>query len=608
MRAIWKWIVPVLTAAAFLTAMWYGINTYGWPGYTSTARALPGPWAYETDAGDAGLVRLPWTLALPSGTGQVALTAVLPKWEDEGYALHFKTMAQAVEVRVGGETRYTFGGSAGAKDFVYRAATHINEVPLTQADSGRDVAIILRSPPLFRTELGLLRAIWFGTQGDLVRHQFHDGLFTMLVSLSTLLITFSALLILLTYQGASLKQNLRLFLLAVLAVLFFNTENAALWPIFHHSPVLSSLLDWFFYILDPLLPLAAWMVLYTLGLRFRRWQKIWALGTGCAYIAATALSLFGAFPFNLTRPPFMVCSMAFTLALVLGRRGEDGALPALTVPVLILLLGYYLDYLKYVLMVLPFSARWSSFLQLELPFQFCTGVALTAFSLLTLRATMEALSRMEADARAQTATAQIQAQYAIHQYESICQRDAATRQLRHDMQHHFRTAVSLLEQGRAAEAERYLAGLADTATSLQAVRYCADQVADLTIGWYASCFSKAGVPFAVKGSIPPLREEAHADICCILSNALQNALEGSAGVELRARPKGNALLLRVRNRTLLRSATQFPTTKKGRGHGLGLASMRAAAQRHGGSLRAEAQDGVFWVDTVLYGVIQQEEF
>ena len=381
MRAIWKWIVPVLTAAAFLTAMWYGINTYGWPGYTSTARALPGPWAYETDAGDAGLVRLPWTLALPSGTGQVALTAVLPEWEDEGYALHFKTMEQAVEVRVGGETRYTFGGSAGAKDFVYRAATHINEVPLTQADSGRDVAIILRSPPLFRTELGLLRAIWFGTQGDLVRHQFHDGLFTMLVSLSTLLITFSALLILLTYQGASLKQNLRLFLLAVLAVLFFNTENAALWPIFHHSPVLSSLLDWFFYILDPLLPLAAWMVLYTLGLRFRRWQKIWALGTGCAYIAATALSLFGAFPFNLTRPPFMVCSMAFTLALVLGRRGEDGALPALTVPVLILLLGYYLDYLKYVLMVLPFSARWSSFLQLELPFQFCTGVALTAFSL-----------------------------------------------------------------------------------------------------------------------------------------------------------------------------------------------------------------------------------
>lgn len=211
-------------------------------------------------------------------------------------------------------------------------------------------------------------------------------------------------------------------------------------------------------------------------------------------------------------------------------------------------------------------------------------------------------------------TAQIQAQYATLQYESLCQKDATLRQLRHDMQNHLRTALGLIRQGEAEKAERYLSGLTDTIAGLRPSAYCADHVADITIGWYAHQFAAAKVPFTLEAQIPPLRDEAHADVCCLLSNALQNALEGSAGVAdpqvtLRARQQGGSLILQVENRCspALESARHFPTTKEGEGHGIGLISMRSAAERHSGYLKVQADHGLFRLSAVLSDVFAPPE-
>lgn len=611
MRKNCRYIVLILIAAAFLAAVWCGVERYGFPDSSNSATVLKGPWKYETGAGDTGVVYLPYDLEIPVGTNEITITASLPEWDTEGYAILFKTAEQTVEVRIEGELRYTYGGAIDAEDYVYRSAANTNEVPLKLDDSGKEITITFRSSDLFQNELGHMRAVWFGTQGDLILHQFSEAMPVMFISMFTLLIVLAAFLMAITYRGAPWKHYVSLLVLTVLSVMFMNLENAALWPVFHHDPTLSSLSDWTFFFLDPLIPMASWLALYIVGWRFRRWQRFFALGVGCVYILAAAVSLFGVFNFNLMRPIFMAVSFVLSLLLVLGHRRDYKTWPPLALPVWCLLLGYNLDYLRYFIVLLPFTSQFLSLIHLELNFQFCTGIALMVFSILILRTTMSVISRLEADTKAQAATAQIQAQYAIQQYESICQRDASTRQLRHDMQHHFRTAASLLEQGKSAEAERYLAGLVDTAASLQTTSYCSDHVADITISWYADRFSEAEIPFHAEANIPRLREEVHADVCCILSNALQNALEGSQGVsspgvELQARPQGNSLIIRIKNRTVLKDATQFPTTKKGEGHGLGLDSMRSAAQRHNGYFHAETKNGEFSVYALLSNAFEQQ--
>lgn len=588
-----------------------GIWRFGWPDSHATAHALDGVWNYETDMGECGDIRLPWDLAVKAGTRRITLTTTLPEWTQEGYALHFKTMDQAVEVRIGGVTRYTFGGATDAPDYVYRAATHINRVSLRREDSGQVLTVILRAPALFRVELGLLREIWIGTESDLVLHQFYDGIVMGLQSVFVILITLSALLMVMADRRASLRPVLCAFMLAVVSVIFYNTENSALWPVFQHVPVLASLVDWVFYYLDSFLPLAAWFTLYVTGWSFRRWQGTWAVSTGLAYMITVILSLGGVFNFNITRPVFMTAGFILTLSLLLlsGRDGTEERQTSFALPVLVLLLGYYLDYIRYVLMFWPMGGRLKSFLQIKLPFQMCTGIALVAFALLVLRATIGQLAAMETEIRTKAAIAELQVQYAVQQYNSICQRDISLRQIRHDMQHHFRAAALLLQKGRKKEAERYLAGLTETMEKLRPVSYCADHVADITVGWYADQFAAAGIPFHADVNIPVLPEKAHADVCCILSNALQNALEGSAAVEapdvtLYAVPMGGALMIKVENRCsrMLDDLKRFPTTKSEKGHGLGISSMRAAAERHDGYLHCGAAEGVFRIDVVLSGL------
>lgn len=605
-----KWIMPFLVAAAFMAALSVGICRFGFPQNSSTVRVLDGSWTYMTDSGQNGSITLPNVLSLPVGTEEVRLTTTLPEWTDEAYALHFVSMEQMVEVLVDGERRYTYGTPPDAADFVYLSAHHINQAILKREDSGREVTIIYRSAPLFLAELGLLREVRIGTMSDLVLDEFGRSIPNTAISFFVILTCLLLLVMLITYRDMPLRENLCVLLFAVVTVAVYNSENNALWPILHHSPILSALVDWSFYYLDPIVHFAAWLSLYAAGWKLRGFARWIPSVFGIFYIVAAAFSLTGFFNFNLVRPVFMVAGFVFTLFWIRSymnhRQKERMGFGA---AVLVLLAGYYLDYMKYCLMLLPMSARWSVFLQLKLQFHFFTGIALIIFSVLALRETMEQLAKHKADIKVEAMAALLQVEHAKQQYESIVQRDVSLRSIKHDMQFHFRTASAMLSEGKTEEAERYLADLGNTVAAMRVSPWCADYVANITIGWYADQFSKQDIPFSVTADIPEIREDAHADISCILSNALQNALEGCRGqaepfVRLSAKPKGNELLIGIENRCrdALSSQQVFHTTKAGKGHGLGIASMEAAAKRQKGYFKACARKEVFRVDVVLCGV------
>lgn len=99
------------------------------------------------------------------------------------------------------------------------------------------------------------------------------------------------------------------------------------------------------------------------------------------------------------------------------------------------------------------------------------------------------------------------------------------------------------------------------------------------------------------------------ELCALLGNALDNAIEGAAGAEdrtvrLRARADKGLLMLRVENalgRPVKRGPDgAFVTTKGEReAHGFGLAGMEEIARSRGGSLEAKVEGGRFQLTVCL---------
>ena len=603
-------ILFLFTMAAFAAGIFAGIWRFGIPQFTTTVRIMDSTWTYTTDTGLSGTVRLPDVLDLPKGTTEVRLTADLPEWTGEAYAIHFISVEQSVEVWIDNERRYQYGAEPDAEDFVFQSARQINQVMLKKEDSGRKITIIYRSPPLFLAELGILREVKIAAAGDLVLNLLADSMPVTLISFFTVLTILMSLLILAIYRDVPLRENICMLFQTAVTIFYYNSENSIFYSVFHHSAAYSSLKDWTFYYLEPMIQFTAWFTLYVCGWKLQTSGRRVLSVFGTVYIAAAVLSLAGVFNFNLTRPFFMIAGMIFTVFWMKNWiRNRQKEYFGYSEAVLILLAGYALDYIRYCLMILPASMQWSVFLHVELPFQFFTGIALTIFSVLVLRETMKRVAKHKSDIQVEAASSQLLVEYARQQYESIVQRDISLRSMKHDMQFYFRTAAVMLADGQTAEAQRYLAELGNTVAALRISSWCADYVANITIGWYADQFQQRNIPFSVTADIPEIREAVHPDINCILSNALQNALEGcedceEAFVTLSARPKGDELLLRIENRcsSKMCEADGFCTTKTEEGHGFGIASMKAAVKRQSGYFKAHAKGGIFCIDIIVCDV------
>lgn len=102
------------------------------------------------------------------------------------------------------------------------------------------------------------------------------------------------------------------------------------------------------------------------------------------------------------------------------------------------------------------------------------------------------------------------------------------------------------------------------------------------------------------------RELPATELCLILNNALENAVEASLTLPEKDRKiktqiavKQNRFLLRVSNRFDgdIETDNGLPVTKKdGKKHGYGLSNIRAAAERRGGSMEYSDQNGYFVLD------------
>ena len=183
------------------------------------------------------------------------------------------------------------------------------------------------------------------------------------------------------------------------------------------------------------------------------------------------------------------------------------------------------------------------------------------------------------------------------------------RRARHDLRHHFGALSALAEREAWDELKGYLFQAADSVPADE-LNLCENPAVDGVAGRYSALSRQDDIPFFCQLDLPPELPVSEMDVCVVLQNLLENALEASRNAEgqryirLRASIHGdNLVLLIVENPysgQLIERDGVFQSTKR-TGVGVGLQSVAHIAEKNGGYCRFLYGNGVFTGNVMLRG-------
>ena len=343
-------------------------------------------WAYTTNLSEEQtLVDLPCKLPIPFGTHTVTLTNYIPPEQIFGGVLRFEALFQQVDIYIDGQLRESYG-DAKIDEFLYPYynATHYLVVNLLPEDFGKEIKIVIQSDELFVAELSLIRAPEIGKRGDFVIESLWDASANIFViGLTLMVIILLVIVILYRYcKKQRVKKLLGMIFLSVFWLGFYISDSILLWEIFNYSPLYSAVNDLKYYILDSFLPIVTLIALQTVyRVRLIGWRRNLFLLHSGLYFLATILHMMKLCSINYFRPFFMI--LAILNFVILWKeirpklRNSDSKY--FGIGTLCLMVGYFIDYIKYFLTLLPLSSDLLVFLQLSIPFMLFVGIALPIY-------------------------------------------------------------------------------------------------------------------------------------------------------------------------------------------------------------------------------------
>ena len=193
-------------------------------------------------------------------------------------------------------------------------------------------------------------------------------------------------------------------------------------------------------------------------------------------------------------------------------------------------------------------------------------------------------------------------------YESLKAAIEEARQARHDLRHQLCQLAALAEEGNLEKIKAYLSGAVSRIPSLE-LHFCENRAADGVVGYYCALAKRENIPYSVQIDLPECLPVDEINLCLVLSNLLENALEASLRtaparrrIKLTAYLHGNSLaLIQVENTYdgVIREKGGVFQSSKRKGDGVGLQSVRHIAEKSGGVSTVTYQDGLFCAKVML---------
>ncbi|MDE5892412.1 MAG: GHKL domain-containing protein [Acetatifactor sp.] len=176
---------------------------------------------------------------------------------------------------------------------------------------------------------------------------------------------------------------------------------------------------------------------------------------------------------------------------------------------------------------------------------------------------------------------------------------------RHDYRHHIQTMKVHAAKGEYEEITKYLDMLDDDLTNVETVIRTGNRMADAILNSKLSLAAEKEINVKAEAKIPVSLTISEVDLCIVISNLLDNAIEacmelppGERLIRIYMEMKGNYLYLAFTNTAGGRKKNSFGTTR-GEGHGLGIARVDAVVKKCGGYITRASEDEAFSTEVLL---------
>ena len=198
-----------------------------------------------------------------------------------------------------------------------------------------------------------------------------------------------------------------------------------------------------------------------------------------------------------------------------------------------------------------------------------------------------------------------QAELLERDYTAVNRAYQVNAKLFHDLHNHIGVLRQFLTHEKYGEAVRYLDELQAPVRNLTATVWTGDETADYLINSKAAAAEAAGIRFQAQVEFPRRTNIRSVDLCAILGNLLDNAIEAARqvpeqserAVALTIRRIHQMLVIKVENSfaaSPVQEGGELKTTKTGGGlHGWGLKSAQTAAEKYDGMVQAGVSGEVF---------------
>lgn len=198
-----------------------------------------------------------------------------------------------------------------------------------------------------------------------------------------------------------------------------------------------------------------------------------------------------------------------------------------------------------------------------------------------------------------------QAELLERDYTTLNQAYALHAKLFHDFHNHIGILQQLLSHQKYEEALQYLDELQDPIREMDQAMWTGDEATDYLINSKIAIAKAQGIPLQVQVEFPRHTDIRSADLCAILGNLLDNALEATKQmpdskqrfIRLTIRRIHQMLVIKVENSFAVPPIKEnglLKTTKMENGlHGWGLKSAQTAAEKYDGTVQTSCTDSTF---------------
>ena len=180
---------------------------------------------------------------------------------------------------------------------------------------------------------------------------------------------------------------------------------------------------------------------------------------------------------------------------------------------------------------------------------------------------------------------------------------------RHDYRNHIQTMKVLASSGDLEGIRSYLDRLDTDLNTVELAVKTGNAMADAILNSKISLAKSRDIPVQVDAHIPVRLKMSELDLCCVIGNLFDNAIEASLALPPEERlirvymdMKGTQLYLSFTNFTAQgkreKRNGRFLTTK-GEGHGFGLVRVDAIVERLDGYLSRNSEDGAFTTEILI---------